>query len=385
MKIAILVRILWSAGTQKFAIEQARALANYGCDVEIIFLRRAKNGDVYDDLLNGVNYRVLTDKNNSSLASLYDYITGIFMETRKGEGRVDYNLLRRFPNYAKNKYDLIICQDQWAGLSGYYTWKRFRIPYIVILHERVNNFPWIRGFKRILVRVALYYQRKILQNAKGVFSLTKKVADNAISFYSRDDLHVIDNFPGLELRNFVDYYEKSNTIVLLSYWNEVKVPEMYFDLFKTLENYKFLMLGNWISESYRDQYVSKIRKMGISDRVILKSGLSEDEKNELISRSKFCVRFGMGEYGPGIGSIEALALGVPLIINRELGIADQIEGYQLGLIVNDVCDVGSVVRFVEEHDNVESYRDSQNEIRRFVEDHSWNKHCERLLKYVEND
>ena len=78
MKIAILVRILWSSGTTKYAIELAKALGNSGHNVEIVFLRKADNGNVYDDMLKDVKYKIMVDRNKSPLIPLYDFITGIF-------------------------------------------------------------------------------------------------------------------------------------------------------------------------------------------------------------------------------------------------------------------------------------------------------------------
>lgn len=101
MKIAILERILWSAGTQKFAISQAKALQAIGHDVELIFLRRSPKADVYEDLLKGVRVIVLSEKNKSPFAPIYEYITEIFMSSRKREGRVDYNLIRKFPPFKR--------------------------------------------------------------------------------------------------------------------------------------------------------------------------------------------------------------------------------------------------------------------------------------------
>ena len=84
MRIAIVVRILWSAGTQKFAILQAKALAKAGHSVEIIFLRKTTNGNVYDDLLKDMNYKILSERNGSLFVPIFDWITGIFMSNRKG-------------------------------------------------------------------------------------------------------------------------------------------------------------------------------------------------------------------------------------------------------------------------------------------------------------
>jgi len=380
MKIGIVVRILWPAGTQKFAILQAKALADAGHEVEIIFLRKTKNGNVYDDILKDLNYKVLTEENRSLLVPIYDWITGIFMPNRKGSGRVDYNLIRKFPRYAKNRYDLIICQDQWAGLAGYYTWKKYKTPYYVIMHEGVIEFPWIKGIRRVLVWFALHYQKLILINAIKVLSLTKKVAATVDEMYSKYNIKCIYNFPGLLEKKITDYSEKLNTISLVSNWNEVKFPEMYIDLFDNLKNYSFLMIGNWMSESYRDYFITKLKERKVFERVRFISGLSEAEKDEIISSSKFSVRFGQGEYGPGYGSIEVLELGVPIIINSELGITDFLQDYECGLIVDNPSDTSVISRFISDNDNPSRYQHLQSEIKRFIAEHSWKSHIEKLLE-----
>lgn len=211
---------------------------------------------------------------------------------------------------------------------------------------------------------------------------TKRVAHTVEDFYSKYNLRVVSNFPGVVSKEFMPFSKKGDTIVLVSYWNEVKFPEMYFDIFRKLVDFKFLMIGNWISKTYRDAYIKKLEEYGLSSRVTLISNLSESEKNNMIASSKFYMRFGNGEYGPGYGSIEALGLGVPLIINRDLGIADEIDGYNVGLVVDDSKDADKVLDFIKHYNCEEPYDKLQDEIRRFNSDHSWQKHCEVLLKIL---
>ena len=380
MRIAVVVRILWSAGTQKFAIEQTKALSDKGYNVELIFIRRGKNGNVYDNMLKDLNYRVLYESNRSILVAIFDFITGIFMKNRKGEGRVDYNLIKLFPSIVKERYDLIICQDQWAGLAGYYTYKKFGTPYFVIIHERINNMPWVKGVYRILALLALRYQKKILLSARKVLALTKDVAITVEEFYSKYHLKVVKDFPGINSEEFVPFSEKTDTIVLVSYWNEVKFPELYFHVFKNISDFKFIMIGNWISEAYKNEYIEKLAENNLISRVKLITSLSEYEKNDIISSSKYYLRFGQGEYGPGYGSIEALKLGVPLIVNRELGIANEIKGYKVGLVVDDPKDTNRILEFINKNNNAELYNELQENIRRFNNEHSWKRHCEILLE-----
>ena len=382
MKIAILVRILWSAGTQKFAISQAKALQAMGHDVELIFLRKSASGEIYEDLLKGMPVTILSESNRSPFVSLYDYITGIFMSNRKGEGRVDYNLIRKFPSFAKDRgYDLIICQDQWAGLAGYYNWKKYGTDYLVIIHERVNDFPWVRGWKRVFAILALNRQRRVLVNAKAVISETLKVARSVESFYQNDGLKCTDIFPGLEGKEFRGYGERESSIALLSYWNEVKTPEVYIPLFKAIGNYKFIMVGNWISQSYKNDFLKKLQLEGILDRVVIDEGVSE-KKIDLLSKSKIFIRFGLGEFGTSYGTVEALECGTPVIVNEELGISDYLRGYSNCLIVSDVSKVEEIKKFIESNDNAVAYGNLQDEIKRMIEDHSWQNYYRLLLESV---
>ncbi|MEM3489873.1 MAG: glycosyltransferase family 4 protein, partial [Nitrososphaerota archaeon] len=363
-----------------FAISQAKALSEEGNEVELVFLRKDASAAVYDDYLRGLNFSIMAEENNSIFVPLYDLITGIFMPSRRGKGRVDYNLIRKFPSFVKGKgYDLIICQDQWAGLAGYYAWKKYGIKYAVVVHERLNDFPWVTGWKRIFAILALRYQKKVMMNASLVLSLTKKVAETVQDLYRNEGLKCLDDFPGLEARAFVPYSMKGNTISLVSFWNEVKNPFAYIPIFRKIRNFKFLMIGSWTSEEYRDKFLKVIIEENLEERVELFENVSEIEKNQIIARSKFFIRFGFGEFGPGYGTIEALENGVPVIINSDLGIADYLRNYGCSLIIEDVSDVDAVELFIKQNDNEMSYEKMQDGIMHFINEYSWKRHVQKLL------
>ncbi len=209
MKTHILFKTLWFAGAKKFAISQVRTFWAMKHDVKLVFLRKSGSGDVYNGLLRNINVFVLSENNRSPFAPLYDYITGIFIQSRRGEGRVDYNLIRKFPSFARSrKYDMIICQDQLAGLAGYYNWRKFGTDYVIIILERLNDFPWVKRGKRFPVNIALDYKRKVLLKAKSVIPLTLKVARSIELFHLERYLKCIDMFHKLEERKFKGYGER---------------------------------------------------------------------------------------------------------------------------------------------------------------------------------
>ncbi|MEM0136541.1 MAG: hypothetical protein QXU18_15160 [Thermoplasmatales archaeon] len=137
MKIIILVRILWASGAQKIAIEEAKTLKRLGHEVKLVFLREAISGQFLKPTLESVEYEIFSTKQPRWL---YSTITGMFMPDRKGDGALDYNLLKAYPRtVTRNEADYIICHDQWAGIAGFRINKSLGIPYSVFCHERVSG------------------------------------------------------------------------------------------------------------------------------------------------------------------------------------------------------------------------------------------------------
>ncbi|MEM3830497.1 MAG: glycosyltransferase, partial [Conexivisphaerales archaeon] len=233
--------------------------------------------------------------------------------------------------------------------------------------------------KRIFAILALRYQKKVIINASRVLGITKKIAETVQDLYRNEGLKCLDDFPGLEARAFVPYSMKENTISLLSFWNEVKNPFAYIPIFRKIRNFKFLMIGSWVSEEYRDKFLKVIIEEKLEERVELFENVSEIEKNQIIARSKFFIRFGFGEFGPGYGTIEALENGVPVIINSDLGIADYLRNYGCSLIIEDVSDVDAVELFIKQNDNETSYERMQDGIMHFINEYSWKRHVQKLL------
>ena len=367
MKFIILVRILWTAGAQKIAINEAKELKKTGVDVELIFLRRGKSWEAYEELLSDINYSVVSDREKSLFSWLYNYITGLFAQDRKGDGRIDYDLLRKFPKIIKNKgIDKIICHDEWAGLAGYLAKKKLGIPYEVFLHERLGNLN-----VPILGAIAERYRLKILKNASRVYSITEKIAHETLTRFS---ISSIPNPPGFEILGKIDPQLKKDRIISISMWDKGRNPFFFIELGKMIKEYEIMLLGNWRDQEYYNLFISSIPD---NSNMVVKTNVSESEKYRLVRESKFLVRFGMLEFGPAMAVLESISCGTPVIINDVLGTADIIKEYNAGFVVSE-ADTKSIADVVI-NTKQEDYQKLLNNVNELRKSWTWVNHIMKLL------
>ena len=369
MKIIILVRILWTAGAQKIAIREARELEALGNQVELVFLRGKKLPE-YDELLEGIDYKIISETGNSIFSPLYQYITHKFMPDRGVETRVDYNLIRYFPKYIKNKkVDYIICHDQLAGLAGYYTFKKLGVKYSVIIHERLSFNSSILG------KMWQKYEHKVLEKAIDVFTITEKIAD---SVQKIQNVKANANYPGMDVQRTTEFFKKENSLIAVAMWDYGRKPELYLDIIEKVPDFILYFVGNFRIKELENEFKDEIKKRKLEKKVIMKQGIMESTLIELYQKSKFVIRFGFGEFGLGTATTEAMQNCVPLIINSELGTAGLVNRYSCGLVLNDIA-TNTINRFIDENNNENSYKILQDNIVKLSNNYSWRKHAERLL------
>lgn len=369
MKIIILVRILWTAGAQKIAIKEATELQSFGHQVELIFLRGKKLPE-YDELLEGIHYRIMSATGNSIFSPLYQYITHKFMPDRGVETRVDYNLIRKFPKYIKNKrVDYIICHDQLAGLAGYYAFRKLGVKYSVFIHERLTLRNTILG------KLWHNYEHKVLENAVKVFSVTEKVAQTVEKIHN---LKSVANYPGMDIQKITEFSRKENALISVSMWDYGRKPDLYLDIIEKIPDFILYFVGNFRIKEQENKFKDEIKKRKLEKRVIMKQGIKESEMIELYQKSKFVIRFGFGEYGPGMATIEAIQNCDPLIITLDLGTAELVNRYSCGIVLNSI-NANSIKMFIEKNNYENSYKILQDNIIKLSNNYSWKKHAERLL------
>ncbi|MCL5252981.1 MAG: glycosyltransferase family 4 protein [Candidatus Thermoplasmatota archaeon] len=372
MKIVILVRILWTAGAQKTAIEEARTLQNFGHDVKLIFLRETESGKKLYPLMTNIDWEITGSDSSSFLTPLYDQITGLFMPDRKGDGRVDYDLIRKFPNHITSfQPDIIICHDSWAGLAGFYAKRKLSYKYSVIVHEKVGKFN-----VPLMGNLANHFEKTVLSNANRVFAINDKIADSIKQQYG---VEPVVNFHGMDMKYRESFMTKENLIFANSTWDSDRASDVYLQIVERMPSYKMEMVGRWRDAKLKSSYQEKIRKRNLESRFLLRENLDEDEMINIYKRAKYFIRFGFQEWGNPHGVVDAVSYSVPPVINSDLGISSIIKNYKAGIVLDNIKPE-NVADSIDKINNPLDYSNIQNNLNALSKKYSWYEHCKLLIE-----
>ncbi|MGC8621880.1 MAG: glycosyltransferase, partial [Caldisphaera sp.] len=153
------------------------------------------------------------------------------------------------------------------------------------------------------------------------------------------------------------------------------------DLEKLLPDYEIVHIGGVKSTVFLSEYLDLLEKNRSSIKFY--ENLNENEKIEILSSSKYLIRFGKNEYGPGMPVIEAISSGVPLIMNVGIGSSEMIKEFKAGYVLEKV-NAQAIANLIIHTDDVE-YASLVTNTLILRDSWSWKDHAEALLKLSENE
>ena len=365
MKIAIIVRILWPGGVQRIAFAEAEGLTRLGNDVDLIFIRKT-NRYTYNAK---IPYKVIYDDkvNSRFLAKLLRKITTHYNPQRGSDATVDLDLIRKIEHSIKKQYDIIYYFDEFSAFFSKYSKKKFCHKVVVLIHEvAITNGPLL---SKIVQNRALKNADLILTNTKENLQLLKDAGyDNSFEVY-----------PGLNQHaEILGFETRENVAISVTMWDFGRRPEVLIEIAKNLNFGKILLCGDWTDIAYMNKLKKKIIEEKVEKKVEITGPISEERLENLYKNAKISIRFGYNEKGPGMGSLESIAWGIPLIINSGIGIKEKIINGKNGVLV-DESNSKVVADTIEElfKDQFQWDRMSHSNIL-LSEELGWDKHNARL-------
>ncbi|AWR94078.1 glycosyltransferase family 4 protein [Acidianus brierleyi] len=347
----IAVRLLWNSAVPKMAIEEAR-LTKYK-----LFIYRDAGGN-YD--LNGVDYEILRRKGERGfLTPLFSYLTSLYASHRGKDATIDLDLIVHATRIIKG---FTLFHDQFAGITGYLRKIFYDEDYAIYLHETSLT---IKGLKYLLPR---QLEKKILDHSKVI--ITNSYWNKQVLEEKGYKSEVI--YPGCYPANKISY-NRDKIVLSVSTWDSGRKPELYGEIAKKI-NGKFIMAGSWARKDTMDDFIARYGKY-----VEVTGKVSEEKLIELYSKASVLVRFGFNERGPGMGVLEAMGYGVPVVVNEGLGSKELIKQGENGYVVKDENEAIDRINQILEN----PYQLSKNAWET-AKSLSWENHSKKLIEILHN-
>lgn len=332
--IAIVVRRLWTAGAQRIAIEEARFFKRLGYDARLLFLLGPKDGSDYSVLLKDIDWEIVCDSEGNVPGSrLSAALTRVVSPIPSPDARVDlYSLLQGVMRIFSLRPDIVICHDPYASLVGSIARFLHRIPYIVYVHEAMA--PDIAYSSRIQRMMRWVVEYPALRNATAIFTNTRATRDSVLHMLpGRKDVEVA--YPGVSQCSEPFSPPRGPPVILsVSTWEEGRFPRLYCDVARHLRSGRVVLAGMWKDNVALQRYSLLAETPDFRGRVEITGPLSEGDLDREYHRASVFIRFGHQEHGVGMGVLEAMNHGVPVVINSGLG-ARELVSSEVGIVLEE--------------------------------------------------
>ncbi len=377
MKIGILIDRLNVGGVEKIAIEQVRALRALGEDASLIVLRRkAVIEGAFGDLLEGIPIEYLDDRLPSWLRVSFNFPVFHFFASF----HLTYPFLIPFV-LKKKEFDYFICHGTYTAFSAIAIRKLKKISFSCFIWDPIgyilkrvyaDRFPKAIFF--LLISIANFLDRMIVRNADEIL-----VGGDAHNEHIRQlDKNVVikEIYPSVHPREKI--IKKNGYVLMVTAWKRGKNPEYIIELLKKMPSLKIKMVGKWIEDEYKKEFLHSLELAGFEDNVEVVGAVDEKELQRYYGESDVLLQTN-DDRGFGMPALEAAGNGTTFIIPKGQGVCALFEDGKEGFYTaeKDTEAIIGHLKYLFESPEI-SVQMGNAALEKVQKNYSWEKHAEIL-------
>jgi len=271
------------------------------------------------------------------------------------------------------EYDIMLCFQQPSVWIAKKVKEKFKVPYVYFavgvlreLYPRPLDIE-VKAYMRIERSVAIFFTGKFglfqkidkeaVRNADAIMTISMKTAMELQKIYGQKDVKVC--YPGVDTRMFkplpsdeVKYvFEKFNIPGPFIFTSNRHEPHKKLEWLLLMMQYVLkkhpdavLVDGGGFNRFYTPNLLRFSKKLGVEQKVKFVGKVSRKDLVSLYNASKICV-FSPPEEDFGLGPIEAMACGKPVVAWNNAGPAETVVNGVTGLLAKpfDLGDFGEKV------------------------------------------
>lgn len=389
LSVTILLRNLWPGSFARLAIEEAASLPAHGIDpVEVVAFSEYRTGYHYGDLVAARGVRLRVSSPPRLARQLSRLLARPFLPAIRGpESAVPWLEILRWGASRPGGFDVTYGEDQLVGAGALLRRRLHGTPYVLLVAELLATRRGIAVLKvgrdRRVGRVAHWAIHRtelaILRGASALVFVSKRTADRVLAEFP--DLRAVPSvtlFPGCHPVDAPNEPTGDSPYVLaVSKWDEGRNPNFFLDIAGQRPE-EFVIAGTWIDEGTEARFRARCAQGPPSNGGRLRvTGPLDESQLQATLRGAFCYVHWSPE-GFGMGVLEAMGAGVPVICTPDAGAAELVVDGVNGLLVPG-RDASAYARAIDRLARDPAFRQSlARGALATAREHDWSHHAERL-------
>ena len=356
-------------------------------NVSLVFCTSSDIPIEYEESLrkNGIKQiRINTEKSIFSL-SIKSFFEEISDMSNVNLLQYEYGL---FTFLKREHPDILVCHQLLSSIIAMPYAFLFRRKSILVLHDNPflflnpmnlrRNSLLVKAVKKFMYLIALFN----MFSTETIACTTPQIANEIGNIQKlRKKIYIteygFDRFPEVPVIG-------RKLILTVSKWSRFRLPITYLEVLKLLPSeLKLTIAGRWEFQKDLLDFKQAVLSKGLSERVVIITGSTEDELNELYDRTKVFVRLGFNESGTGQAILEAIGHGCPVVISRGLGASTMVQDGETGFLVdeNKLADVADKIVAIFSNDEI--FDRMSKHAYQVAERHSWQIYLEAISALTE--